>query len=195
MARRLRSLRLPNLIEDGHMLRRSLTGFGTLALLAGCGHKAAPEPPATPASAPAPASNAMPSGSPDGSRAIDAERARAAAVIAEPVYFEFDQARLTPSAKATLEAKAAILRRDGLIRVAISGHADERGSDEYNLALGMRRATAVQQYLRQLGIAGDRLETASYGEERPAVRGHDERAYAANRRAEFASGQLQMSSQ
>jgi peptidoglycan-associated lipoprotein len=175
------------------MLRRSLTGFGFIAVLAGCGHKAAPEPPASPAPDPTPSGNASPPAAPDAGRAAEAERVRVAAVLAEPVYFDYDQARLGPSAKATLEAKAAVLRRNGLIRVVVSGHADERGSDEYNLALGMRRATAVQQYLRQLGIAADRLETVSYGEEHPADRGHDEGAYAANRRAEFASSQLQMS--
>ena len=71
------------------------------------------------------------------------------------------------------------------LRIRISGHADERGSDEYNLALGLRRAAEAKRYLAALGVAEDRIEIVTFGEERPAVQGHSEEAWALNRRAEF----------
>jgi peptidoglycan-associated lipoprotein len=103
----------------------------------------------------------------------------------EVVYFEYDSFILLPSARQALQGHAAWLQANPAVRVTVEGHCDERGADEYNLALGERRALAVKNYLVTLGIAGDRLATISYGEERPAVAGQGEAAWARNRRAEF----------
>jgi peptidoglycan-associated lipoprotein len=87
--------------------------------------------------------------------------------------------------QAALDQKVSILNANAAVRIRISVHCDERGSDEYNLALGNRRATAAKQYLVSHGIAADRIETVSYGEERPIATGHDEDSWAQNRRDEF----------
>ena len=101
------------------------------------------------------------------------------------VHFGFDQAQIRPEHQATLDRKAAILAANPELRIRISGHADERGSDEYNLALGARRAAAAKRYLESRGVGGERIEVVSYGEERPLVPGHAEDAWAQNRRDEF----------
>jgi peptidoglycan-associated lipoprotein len=101
------------------------------------------------------------------------------------VHFEFDQSELRADDRAILDAKVPILQANGAVTLRISGHTDERGSDEYNLALGQRRAAAVKAYLSQHGIAQSRMETISYGEERPIAQGSDENAFSQNRRAEF----------
>jgi peptidoglycan-associated lipoprotein len=109
------------------------------------------------------------------------------------VHFEYDQSDLRASDKSILDAKIPILQANTGVMIRVSGHTDERGSDEYNLALGQRRAAAAKAYLVQHGIADSRIETISYGEERPAVQGSDESAFAQNRRAEFeitAGGQM-----
>ncbi|WP_372005812.1 peptidoglycan-associated lipoprotein Pal [Tistrella mobilis] len=99
------------------------------------------------------------------------------------VFFELDSSSLTAEGRQTLSVQADFLRANPAQRVVIEGHADERGTREYNLALGDRRATAAKNYLVALGISPDRLETISYGKERPAVLGSDEAAWAQNRRA------------
>jgi peptidoglycan-associated lipoprotein len=101
------------------------------------------------------------------------------------VHFDYDQSDLRPDDKAVLDAKIPILQANTGVTIRISGHTDERGSDEYNLALGQRRAAAAKAYLVQHGIADARIETISYGEERPVAQGSDEGAYSQNRRAEF----------
>jgi peptidoglycan-associated lipoprotein len=101
------------------------------------------------------------------------------------VFFEFDKSRLTPEASAALEKNAQWLRQHANIKVQIEGHCDERGTIEYNLALGERRSTSVRNYFMSLGVEGGRLFTISYGEERPAAKGHNEAAWAQNRRTEF----------
>jgi peptidoglycan-associated lipoprotein len=105
--------------------------------------------------------------------------------LREIIHFDFDEADLRDDARARLDAKLPILLANPGITLRISGHADERGSDEYNLALGQRRAAAVKRYLAERGVANVRIETASFGEEQPVASGSDESAYAANRRAEF----------
>ncbi len=101
------------------------------------------------------------------------------------IYFEFDQYTLTPTAQETLTGNAAYLKANPDIKVLVEGHCDERGSDEYNLALGEKRAQAVKNYLVSLGVEGNRLSVISYGEELPLDPGHGEDAWAKNRRAEF----------
>ncbi len=101
------------------------------------------------------------------------------------VHFEYDKADLLDDAKAALDAKLAILKANPTVTLTVAGHTDERGSDEYNLALGVRRASAAKQYLVDSGIDASRLQTISYGEERPICQQEDESCYAQNRRAEF----------
>lgn len=103
----------------------------------------------------------------------------------ESVYFDFDSAELTEAARAELERIAAELRRFPDKGLMVEGHCDERGSEQYNLLLGWRRAEAVQAFLEHCGVAADRIRIVSLGEREPAVEGHQERAWASNRRAEF----------
>jgi peptidoglycan-associated lipoprotein len=103
----------------------------------------------------------------------------------KPVFFELDSAELAPVAQAALTENAAVLKRYPTWTVTIEGHCDERGTAEYNLALGERRAIAARAYLASLGIPADRLRTVSYGKEFPFDAGHDDAAYAKNRRAHF----------
>ena len=108
------------------------------------------------------------------------------AVALETVYFDFDKSDLRQDARDVLSKNAeALLKKIADAKVKIEGHCDERGSDEYNLALGERRAKSVAKYLTTLGIKADRISTISYGKEKPAVQGSDESAWSKNRRAEF----------
>lgn len=101
------------------------------------------------------------------------------------IHFAFDSAELTDTAKALLREKADWLKANSDKRIVIEGHCDERGTTEYNLALGERRAAAAKQYLQDLGISASRMTTVSYGEERPLDPGQNEAAYSMNRRAQF----------
>jgi peptidoglycan-associated lipoprotein len=101
------------------------------------------------------------------------------------VYFDYDSAELSAEARAALDANAAVLKKYTTWAVTIEGHCDERGTAEYNLALGERRAAAAQSYLAALGIPASRIKTVSYGKEFPFDPGHDEAAWAKNRRAHF----------
>ena len=103
----------------------------------------------------------------------------------QPVFFLLDSDQLSAEAQAALQGNAQILRQYATWVVTIEGHCDERGTPEYNLALGERRALAARDYLISLGVAPDRLKTVSYGNEFPFEPGHTEEAYAKNRRAHF----------
>ncbi|MEJ2716205.1 MAG: peptidoglycan-associated lipoprotein Pal [Deltaproteobacteria bacterium] len=98
------------------------------------------------------------------------------------VYFDYDKFTLTPSAQAALQYDADILKRTPNVKIVAEGHCDERGTDEYNLALGERRARSVVGYLASLGIPSDRMSTVSYGSELPVDPAHNEAAWAKNRR-------------
>lgn len=101
------------------------------------------------------------------------------------IYFAFDRFDLSEESVAVLNELAAYLKANPELKLAIEGHCDERGTNEYNLALGERRAKAALDYLVSLGVDSSRLSTISYGEERPADPGHNEEAWAKNRRDEF----------
>jgi peptidoglycan-associated lipoprotein len=184
-----------------------LMGFG-VALLVACGKN--PQPVTTPTTAPnadsiAAAERARADSAAADSarraqeeaeriarqRAADSAAAAAGAVtevrnmLAAMIHFDYDKAALRSDDQSALDQKVSILNANSAVRIRISGHCDERGSDEYNLALGNRRATAAKQYLVSHGIAADRIETVSYGEERPIATGHDEDSWAQNRRDEF----------
>jgi peptidoglycan-associated lipoprotein len=147
----------------------------TVAFSAGCKK---PTPPETPIVAPPP-----PPAPP------------APAVVPEPVvqmarnfqrvYFDLDSATLASASKAALDENVALMQANPDIKVELQGHADERGTTDYNLALGQRRADAVRRYLGAQGIAGSRFSVVSFGEERPLQSGSSESAWSQNRRAEF----------
>lgn len=135
------------------------------------------EPPVQPARvAPAP-----PGPNRDSINAVN--RAREALLAA--VYFDFDRSELRADQRAVLDAKIPVLRANPGVRIRIEGNADERGSDEYNLALGMRRAQATRKYLIDNGVDAGRIDVASNGEEKPVCQGHDEDCWRQNRRDEF----------
>jgi peptidoglycan-associated lipoprotein len=177
------------------MMRASplLMLLATAGFAVACGGKPKPEEPvpqAEPAPAPTPAPVPTNTES-DADRIAREKAARDAAAkalsadLAAMINFDYDQATIRQNDEATLDRKAAILAANSNVKVTISGHADERGSDEYNLALGNRRAAAAKRYLQNKGIDPSRIDVVSYGEERPLNAGHDETAYAQNRRDEF----------
>lgn len=104
--------------------------------------------------------------------------------VGDLVYFASDSSSLTPEAQATLNKQAQWLRQYPQFTITIEGHADERGTREYNMALGARRATAVRTYLSRLGVQGNRLRTISYGKERPVAVCNDISCWSQNRRAQ-----------
>ncbi|OCG21813.1 peptidoglycan-associated lipoprotein [Gilliamella sp. wkB108] len=99
------------------------------------------------------------------------------------VYFDFDKYNVKPEYARMLDAHAEFLRAHSFLKVVIQGHADERGTPEYNIALGERRASAVRSYLQGNGVSANQMTIVSFGKQEPAVLGHDEAAYAKNRRA------------
>ena len=112
-------------------------------------------------------------------------RAELMQVLVEKVYFDYDKDELRDDARTSLDAKAAVLNANPGIALVVTGHTDERGTAEYNLALGQRRAAQVKRYLGSKGVADSRMLTQSMGDSQPAVQGTDDNAYAQNRRAEF----------
>ena len=103
----------------------------------------------------------------------------------EKIYFDFDSFALSNEARKALANNAGLLRKGAAAKLRIEGNCDERGSAEYNIALGEKRAEAAKKYLVSMGVPADRLATVSYGKEKPADQGHDESAWAKNRRDEF----------
>ncbi|MCL2283218.1 MAG: OmpA family protein [Fibromonadales bacterium] len=120
---------------------------------------------------------------------LEAERRRLEAlmnkIMSDDVYFEYDQATLTAAAKDILVEVGDILKRENRFTILTEGHTDERGTESYNMGLGMRRADAVVKFLTNYGVASSRLTKVSYGEEQPKAGGSSEDAYAQNRRAAF----------
>jgi peptidoglycan-associated lipoprotein len=167
-----------------------------LVVVLACGGKKQPEQPAPQPSQPAPQPAPAPTqpapqptapAQPAEDPAAAAARITAALLgeVATMIHFDFDKSDILADDRPVLDRKAAILGANTGLRVRVSGHADERGSDEYNLALGSRRAAAAKTYLINKGIDASRIETVSFGEERPLDPGHDETSWAANRRDEF----------
>lgn len=131
-------------------------------------------PPSTPPAAPR-----------DNGPSVEAITATVRAVILETVYFEYDSDAIRADAQAMLEKKVPLLNANPAVKLQIAGHCDNRGTDEYNLALGRRRAEQVKRFLTDRGIDASRIETISFGAERPAVQGETEDAWSRNRRDEF----------
>jgi len=157
--------------------------------------KAPPPPPPAPVAQPqrevppprtepvAPPARVAPAPGPNTDSISAVNRAREA--LLAPVYFDFDHSELRPDQRAVLDAKLPVMKANPGVRIRIEGNADERGSDEYNLALGMRRAQATRKYLIDNGIDAARIDVASNGEEKPVCQGHDEDCWKQNRRDEF----------
>jgi peptidoglycan-associated lipoprotein len=161
-------------------LGHTLLAATALIAIAGCAKKPPevlpPAPQQTPDTAPPPAQ--MDEGPVPGSQAHFV-----ANVSSDRVFFDTDQSDIDAEDQATLQSQAAYLRQNANVRVTIEGHADERGTREYNLALGERRANSAKNYLASLGIDANRISTISYGKERPEATGSDESSWARNRRA------------
>jgi peptidoglycan-associated lipoprotein len=195
------------------MISRSVTMFslksaacvaltGLLVMAAACGGKKPPvarSAPAPGSSAPS-AADARPSAPPEPVREptiVPPEPVREDRIASgslddlnrnsplKPVFFDYDSSEITPDGKSALDANAATLKRNNSWSITIEGHCDERGTAEYNLALGERRAVAARAYLVSLGVPADRLKWVSYGKEFPFDAGHDETSYVKNRRAHF----------
>lgn len=172
------------------MLRSSrlmLVMVSSSLMLGACKKKPAPAPtpvPNTPAER-AP-ERTTPKATPVDTMAAYNEKVAAARLrLLETIYFEYDADELRDDARASLDAKIAILNANPGLRIRVAGHCDERGSDEYNIALGRRRAEAAKRYLTDRGVDASRIETSSFGRERPAVQGTTEEAWSKNRRDEF----------
>jgi peptidoglycan-associated lipoprotein len=121
----------------------------------------------------------------DEATAREARMAEIRRVMGMAIHFAYDRSDLSAEARQALDAKLVILQQNRDMRIVIDGHADEMGSDEYNIALGQRRAAAAKLYLSERDIAASRIEITSYGEEQPVCRDAAEPCYARNRRAEF----------
>ncbi len=126
------------------------------------------------------------SGAASGTALSDRERQRRAELLAQKrVHFAFDSSTIDDEARAIIEAHSAHLVANPQLKVTLEGNCDERGTREYNLALGERRAQAVERMMKVLGVAGSRIKTVSYGEEKPLCQEHDESCWRQNRRAEI----------
>jgi peptidoglycan-associated lipoprotein len=167
---------------------RMVVVMGVAVLVsAACSKKQPPVQPQPQAPAPVEQPTVPPSTGPvrDTDAERDAELRRLTAVLEQMVFFDYDDSTIRPDAQEALAAKVPFLRANPSIRMRVDGHADERGSVEYNLALGMRRANAVREYLTGFGLDASRFETYSFGEDHPLVAGTGESAWSQNRRAEF----------
>jgi peptidoglycan-associated lipoprotein len=152
------------------MNTKTLGALAAVALLAACSS----HPATTTTTAPPPATaNAIVPGSEED----------LVANVGDRVFYDFNTSGLRDDAKSTLDKQAAWLAKYGSVNVQIAGNCDERGTEEYNIALGQRRANAAASYLRAKGVAGARLTTISYGKDRPTAQGSDEQAWAQNRNA------------
>jgi len=167
--------------------------IGLVTLSAACGKKAEPKVAPTPISTTAAAPVTPPAAAPANADSIaraaaaqrEAERATLVNMLAETIHFDYDQFVIGPDDTSRLDQKAAIMVANPALRIRVTGHADERGSDEYNLALGMKRAIAAKDYMVRLGVDASRIEVASLGREVPLDPSPTEAAYAKNRRDEF----------
>ncbi|MEZ4588486.1 MAG: OmpA family protein [Gemmatimonadales bacterium] len=167
--------------------RAALMSLGLAAGLAACSKKAPEQPAPVPSETRSQTSPPPPTPREERTDDSAAERAAAArrAAIEQRIHFEYNQSRLTSEAQQILRAKAEALRVESQVTIRVEGHADERGSDEYNLALSNQRAAEAKRFLVQLGIDGGRIAVAGLGEEQPLDNRSNETAWALNRRAEF----------
>ena len=177
-----------------HSLKVGSVTVVILAFVAACSSK----PPATPPPAPTPAPVSTPTvvtieppaptPQPTPRMDVDDISRKSLSEISsylKPAFFDYDKAYIRPDARDVLAANATWLKKYAGVQFTIEGHADERGTAQYNLALGDRRANAAKDYLTSLGVDASRIKTVSYGKERPFAAGHDEDSWQKNRRAHF----------
>ena len=166
----------------------------TTLAIAGCGPKPKPAPPAPPPAAPAPPPPAPPPARAPEVAPVQDEYSKIKAMSTDEIdrmgllaeiHFDFDKYDVREADRAILAKNADVLKKFDFLRVTIEGHCDDRGTNEYNLALGEARARSAKAFLVDLGVPAARMATISYGEERPAARGAAEDAWAKNRRAHF----------
>jgi peptidoglycan-associated lipoprotein len=151
------------------MNTKTFGAMAAVALLAACSHPA----PTTTVTPPAPAAASIVPGSEED----------LVANVGDRVFYDFNTPGLRADAKGTLDKQAGWLAKYGSVNVLVAGNCDERGTEEYNLALGQRRANAAASYLKAKGVAGARITTISYGKDRPVAQGSNEQAWAQNRNA------------
>lgn len=173
---------------------KSVAPVALVLIVAACSHKppqTTPEPvsqPATTQSA-APTRAEAPRRGGDGpvlaGETRDRELAAAKAALAQAIYFDFDSAAIREDQRAALEAKAPVLSHNGAVRIRVEGNTDERGSAEYNIALGMRRASEAKRFLTDRGIDASRIDVISNGEEHPVCTTSEEGCWQQNRRDDF----------
>jgi peptidoglycan-associated lipoprotein len=158
----------------------------SVAALDGCAKKKAPAPATPPPAAPAPAPTPTPEpATPPPTPAETPKPPVPTESDFQPAFFDFDASTLRDDARAALDADAKLLRANASLKVVIEGHCDERGTVEYNQALGEQRANAARDYLVAQGIDTGRMHVISYGKEKPFATGHDEASWQQNRRAHF----------
>ena len=145
----------------------------------------APQPIGGPAADPVRSNPTTPTSNNDAAAEAARKVAAARASLLATIYFEYDADDLRDDARATLDDKLKVLNANPQLRIRISGHCDDRGSDEYNIALGRRRAETAKRYLTDRGIDASRIETTTFGRERPEVPGSGEESWARNRRDAF----------
>ncbi len=154
------------------------------AFAAGCAKKAVEAPPAPPPAPPVVQAEPTPT-PPPAETPAPAPAPKVTAADFTDAFFDYDSYALREDARAALDLAAKLLRENADVSLTIEGHCDERGTVEYNQALGEKRANAARDYLTNAGVPAARLQTVSYGKERPFAEGHDESAWAQNRRAHF----------
>ncbi len=160
---------------------------GLVVLTVGCAHhRPTPTEAPTPVAAAAPTPSSPTPVTPvsnNPSARVNSEQMRQ--TLAQMTFFDFDRSLLTDQDRATLDAKIPILLDNPSLRIRVDGSCDDRGSDEYNMALGQRRAAAAKRYLTDHGVDASRIDIISYGKERPIAQGNDEAAWARNRNDQF----------
>jgi len=165
------------------------TSFSLFAvvILAGCAAQSTQESEPAPAPSPSTASASAPASRPTPGRTVGGTAAARPALMpaARSIYYEYDKAEIRAEGVKTIDAHAEYLREHPEVKVKVEGNADERGSREYNLALGQRRADAVMKRMTILGVPSDRIETVSFGKEKPKATGHDESSWSENRRSDI----------
>ena len=170
---------------------RHILAFTVVAVAlaaSGCAKKAVEAPPTVPSTPPVPGNTAPsnPTPAPPPAPPAPAPATTPSSTISlQPAFFDYDSDALRDDARAALDQDAKMLRENASVSITVEGHCDERGTVEYNQALGERRAKAAKDYLVAAGISDSRIKTISYGKERPFADGHDETAWQQNRRAQL----------
>ena len=165
-------------------MKTSLAALMITGLVAGCATQSSEQ--SSPAPAPAPsAMSSTPAARSAPATSVAARSGAMAMPQGRSVYYEFDRSEIKADGAKVVDANAQYLREHPEAKVKVEGNADERGSREYNLALGQRRADAVQKRMTILGIPSDRIESVSYGKEKPKATGHDESSWSENRRSDI----------